>query len=121
MKAVLCSRFGGPDDLEIKDIAPPDQQGWTIWETLANTIDADDLTLYLVLDEAHRGFNTRTSSDKPTIVRRGRSRATADAVRPLNVGTRIACAPSASAMSHAAFDIACPIDGSSEASASSWR
>jgi NADPH2:quinone reductase len=23
MKAVLCSRFGGPDDLEIKDIAPP--------------------------------------------------------------------------------------------------
>jgi hypothetical protein len=53
-----------------KDIAPPDQQGWTIWETLANTVDAEDLTLYLVLDEAHRGFNTRTSSDKPTIVRR---------------------------------------------------
>lgn len=23
MKAVLCTRFGGPDDLEIKDIAPP--------------------------------------------------------------------------------------------------
>src|SRR5215467_13247905 len=23
MKAVLCSRFGGPDDLEIKDIPPP--------------------------------------------------------------------------------------------------
>lgn len=50
--------------------APPDLQGWTIWETLANTIDDDDLTLYLVLDEAHRGFNSRTSSDKPTIVRR---------------------------------------------------
>src|SRR5689334_20240724 len=48
----------------------PDNQGWTIWETLANTIDAEDLTLYLVLDEAHRGFNTRGSSDKPTIVRR---------------------------------------------------
>lgn len=48
----------------------PDLQGWTIWETLANTIDADDLTLYLVLDEAHRGFNTRTNSEKPTIVRR---------------------------------------------------
>jgi hypothetical protein len=26
--------------------------------------------LYLVLDEAHRGFNDRTTSDKPTIVRR---------------------------------------------------
>lgn len=50
--------------------AAPDMQGWTIWETLANTIEADDLTLYLVLDEAHRGFNVRTTSDKPTIVRR---------------------------------------------------
>jgi type III restriction enzyme len=48
----------------------PDMQGWTIWETLSNTIEADDLTLYLVLDEAHRGFNARTTSDKQTIVRR---------------------------------------------------
>lgn len=51
-------------------IAPPDMQGWTIWETLANTIEGDELTLYLVLDEAHRGFNSRATSDKPTIVRR---------------------------------------------------
>ena len=48
----------------------PDLQGWTIWETIANTIDDDDLTVYLILDEAHRGFNTRTASEKPTIVRR---------------------------------------------------
>ncbi len=48
----------------------PDMQGWTIWETLASTIASDDLTLYLVLDEAHRGFNAKTSSDKQTIVRR---------------------------------------------------
>jgi len=45
-------------------------QGWTIWETIANTIEADDLTLYLVLDEAHRGFNTKATTEKPTIVRR---------------------------------------------------
>ena len=51
-------------------LSMPDLQGWTIWETLANTIGADDLTLYLVLDEAHRGFNSKTTSDKPTIVRR---------------------------------------------------
>ncbi|MGD9525460.1 MAG: DEAD/DEAH box helicase [Dehalococcoidia bacterium] len=50
--------------------ARPDLQGWTIWQTIANTIEDDDLTLYLILDEAHRGFTTRTSSDKPTIVRR---------------------------------------------------
>jgi hypothetical protein len=41
-----------------------------------------------------------------TIGRRGRSRATALAVRPVNVGTRIAFACSASARSQAAFDIA---------------
>lgn len=50
--------------------ANPDLQGWTIWETIANTINDDALTVYLILDEAHRGFNTRTNSDKPTIVRR---------------------------------------------------
>lgn len=48
----------------------PDLQGWTIWETIANTIDDDDLTVYLILDEAHRGFDTQTTRDKPTIVRR---------------------------------------------------
>jgi len=42
-------------------------------------------------------------------------------VRPLKVGTRMALAPSASARSHAAFDIAQPILGSSEASGSWWR
>lgn len=47
----------------------PDDLAWTIWETLANTIDADGLTVYLVIDEAHRGFNTRTTSDKSTIVK----------------------------------------------------
>jgi type III restriction enzyme len=48
----------------------PDLQGYTIWETIANTIADENLTLYMVLDEAHRGFNTRTSSDKATLVRR---------------------------------------------------
>ena len=50
-------------------LASPDMQGWTIWQTLANTIQSDDRTLYLVLDEAHRGFYSRTA-DRPTIVRR---------------------------------------------------
>ncbi|OBJ98402.1 type III restriction endonuclease subunit R [Mycolicibacterium fortuitum] len=48
----------------------PDLQGYTIWETIANTTADEDLTLYLVLDEAHRGFNTKTNRDKATIVRR---------------------------------------------------
>ncbi len=48
----------------------PDLQGYTIWETIANTIADEHLTLYLILDEAHRGFNTRTSRDKSSIVQR---------------------------------------------------
>src|SRR5262249_49448021 len=46
---------------------------------------------------------------QPMIGRRGRRRATADAVRPVKVGTTIARAASASAMSQAALDMACPI------------
>lgn len=71
-KSSLLTR-GHVEDQELMPgfaVSAPDMQGWTIWETLANTIDADDLTLYLVLDEAHRGFNTRATSDKQTIVRR---------------------------------------------------
>jgi len=51
----------------------PDMRSHTIWDTIQNTIDDPSLTLYLVLDEAHRGMgNTSTASqnDKSTIVKR---------------------------------------------------
>lgn len=50
----------------------PDMRAHTIWDTVRNTIEAPDLTLYLVLDEAHRGMKEggRSNGDgKPTIVR----------------------------------------------------
>ncbi len=50
--------------------ASPDLQGWTIWQTIANTIDSSDLNVYLVIDEAHRGFGGKTSKEKSTIVSR---------------------------------------------------
>jgi type III restriction enzyme len=50
--------------------APPDELAWDIWTTIDNTIHDDDLTVYFVLDEAHRGFNTKTPTDRTTIVRR---------------------------------------------------
>jgi len=50
------------------DIAP-DDQAYTIWQTIANTIEDESRTVYFVLDEAHRGFNTKRSSDRTTIVR----------------------------------------------------
>lgn len=50
----------------------PDMRARTFWETLANTIADPDLTLYLILDEAHRGMKpptTRERDEKSTIVR----------------------------------------------------
>ncbi|WP_237133125.1 DEAD/DEAH box helicase [Pseudohongiella sp. O18] len=51
----------------------PDLRAYTIWDTIQNTIEDPDLTLYLVLDEAHRGMGTPTAASinaKGTIVQR---------------------------------------------------
>lgn len=49
----------------------PDARSYTIWDTIRNTIEDPALTLYLVLDEAHRGMGEgRTLQDRSTIVRR---------------------------------------------------
>lgn len=49
-----------------------DDRSITIWDTIKNTIENENLTLYLVLDEAHRGIgsNTGNGSKRSTIVRR---------------------------------------------------
>lgn len=47
----------------------PDTVPFTFWDTLRSTIEDEDLTLYMVLDEAHRGMGKRPS-DTPTIVKR---------------------------------------------------
>jgi type III restriction enzyme len=50
----------------------PDMRSFTIWDIIQNTIEDPDLTLYLVLDEAHRGMKEggRSNGDgKPTIVK----------------------------------------------------
>ncbi|MFJ5978404.1 DEAD/DEAH box helicase [Pseudarthrobacter oxydans] len=48
----------------------PDTVPFTFWDTLRNTIEDESITLYMVLDEAHRGMGRRASSDTPTIVKR---------------------------------------------------
>ncbi len=51
----------------------PDLRAYTIWDTIQNTIEDPDLTLYLVLDEAHRGMSPQTTASqnaKSTIVQR---------------------------------------------------
>lgn len=51
----------------------PDLRSHTMWDTIRNTIEDPSLTLYLVLDEAHRGMGKPSAaslSDKTTIVQR---------------------------------------------------
>ena len=55
------------------DLPMPDARAFTMWDTLANTIVDEHLTLYLILDEAHRGMkppSTRDRAEKATIVQR---------------------------------------------------
>lgn len=47
----------------------PDLRAYTIWDTIQNTIEDPDSTLYLVLDEAHRGVG-KSDNEKGTIVQR---------------------------------------------------
>lgn len=50
----------------------PDLRSFTIWDTIQNTIEDPDLTLYLVLDEAHRGMSEAPAAagERSTIVKR---------------------------------------------------
>jgi type III restriction enzyme len=76
-KNSLLVRGHDPDDAAIeKDDRQipmmPDLRSHTIWDTIRSTIEDHNLTLYLVLDEAHRGMqeSRRAGSDsKPTIVK----------------------------------------------------
>lgn len=50
----------------------PDMRAYTIWDIIRNTIEDPDLTLYLVLDEAHRGMKDggiTSATGRPTIVK----------------------------------------------------
>ncbi|MFM0307133.1 DEAD/DEAH box helicase family protein [Paraburkholderia sp. RL17-383-BIF-A] len=77
-KNSLLVRGFDQEELQAKagDLLPetrPDLRAYTIWDTIQNTIEDPDLTLYLVLDEAHRGMGNSTTASqnaKSTIVLR---------------------------------------------------
>jgi type III restriction enzyme len=50
----------------------PDRRSYTIWDTIQNTIEDTERTLYLILDEAHRGMGSGNGSqtERSTIVTR---------------------------------------------------
>lgn len=57
------------NDPAVSNTTQPDSQQITIWDTIRNTINSPDHTLYLVVDEAHRGAATQYKN-KTTILRR---------------------------------------------------
>ena len=66
----------GHVDAEEDSSAPrrmPDLRSFTIWDTIRNTIEDPESSLYLVLDEAHRGMRENGSRNgqgsRPTIVK----------------------------------------------------
>lgn len=71
--SLLVRGFEGEGDGGLFPETRPDLRSHTIWDTIRNTIEDPDLTLYLVLDEAHRGMgapNQAAESAKSTIVQR---------------------------------------------------
>ena len=72
-KTSLLVRGHDPEDngVELVNGLPlmPDARSHTIWDTIRNTIEDPDLTLYLVLDEAHRGMRDRVQGTNTIVTR----------------------------------------------------
>lgn len=71
-KSLLVRGFEGDDNGQLFETRP-DLHSNTIWDTLRNTIEDPALTLYLVLDEAHRGMgspSTAAQNERSTLVKR---------------------------------------------------
>lgn len=72
-KSLLVRGFDEEPDSGMFPETRPDMHQHTIWDTIRNTIEDPSLTLYLVLDEAHRGMGNLTNaaqSEKSTLVQR---------------------------------------------------
>ena len=68
-KSLLVRGHDSADDESTFPSMRPDLRSFTIWDTIRNTIEDPALSLYLVLDEAHRGMG-KQNREKSTIVRR---------------------------------------------------
>ena len=72
-KTSLLVRGHDENDVGVETVngAPlmPDARSHTIWDTIRNTIEDPDLTLYLVLDEAHRGMRDAVKGTRTIVTR----------------------------------------------------
>ncbi len=72
-KSLLVRGFEGDETGGMFPETRPDLRAHTIWDTIRNTIESPALTLYLVLDEAHRGMGnpgTAAQNERTTLVKR---------------------------------------------------
>ena len=67
-KSLLVRGFDGDEEGTFPEMRP-DLRSHTIWDIIRNTIEDPALTLYMVLDEAHRGMGSE-NREKSTIVQR---------------------------------------------------
>ena len=72
-KSSLLVRGHDPEDPQIETAdgqrIMPDLRSHTIWDTIQNTIEDPDLTLYLLLDEAHRGMREQLRGTQSIVQR----------------------------------------------------
>lgn len=72
-KNSMLVRGHDPDDAGVESIngtpLMPNARSHTIWDTIRNTVDDPALTLYLVLDEAHRGMRDTVKGTKTIVTR----------------------------------------------------
>lgn len=72
-KSLLVRGFDASEDPDALPGMRPDGRAYTIWDTIRNTIEDPSLTLYLALDEAHRGMGSMTKAaqtERTTLVKR---------------------------------------------------
>ena len=72
-KSLLVRGFDDGADPDAFPEMRPDTRAHTLWDTIRNTIEDPSLTLYLVLDEAHRGMggtSRAAEAEKTTLVKR---------------------------------------------------
>ncbi len=68
-KSLLVRGYEGDEYGDTFPEMRPDLRSHTLWDTIRNTIEDPTLSLYLVLDEAHRGMG-KQNREKSTIVKR---------------------------------------------------
>src|SRR6185437_1892232 len=71
--SLLVRGFEPAEGGQLDAVTRPDDRAYTIWDTIKNTIRDPELTLYLMLDEAHRGMGSPSraqATEKSTIVTR---------------------------------------------------